>query len=65
MGRGEEKLPTRKAYEITERPLISTAYTIQFNTLHFINSPNRVFIIIHKITGYLQSIMCEIGIKGN
>ena len=43
MGRGEEKLPSRKAYEITERSLISAAYTIQFNTIHFTNSPNRVF----------------------
>ena len=43
MGRREEKLPSRKANEITERPLITTAYTIQFNTIHFINSPNWVF----------------------
>lgn len=38
MGRRQEKLPSWKANEITERPLISTAYTI-----HFINSPNWVF----------------------
>ena len=35
MGRREEKLPSRKANEITESPLISTAYTIQFNTIQY------------------------------
>ena len=62
MGRRQEKLPSRKANEITERPLISTAYTIQY-ILSIL--PIGFFIIIHKITGYLQSIKCEIGIKGN
>lgn len=52
----------RQANEITERPLISTAYTIQY-ILWIL--PIGFFIIIHKITGYLQSIKCEIGIKGN
>ena len=36
MERKEEKLPSRKANEITERPLVSTAYTIQFKKMYCI-----------------------------